>query len=259
MHHENDFVDFDRERLMPKMLSTEGPLMAVADVNGDGLDDVFIGGAKGQASALLIQRQDGSFARSNEQLLAQDSSSEDVGASFFDANRDGHPDLYVSTGGSEFSDGSSPLEDRLYLNDGKGTFSKAKAGALPPLAISGSRVAAADFDGDGAVDLFVGGRSIPGRYGLDPQSVLLRNDGRGHFTDVTDKAAPGLSRVGMVTDAIWKDVDGDGRPDLIIVGEWMPITIFHNAGNGKLVKKGCARTGKEQRLVESHHRRRLHW
>ncbi len=189
VHHENDYVDFDRERLMPKMLSTEGPLMAVADVNGDGLDDVFIGGAKGQASALLIQRQDGSFVKSNEQLLAQDSSAEDIGAVFFDATGDGHPDLYVSTGGSEFSEGSPPLEDRLYLNDGKGNFRKA-VGALPPLAISGSRVAAVDFDGDGAIDLFVGGHSIPGRYGLDPQSVLLKNDGRGHFTDVTETAAP---------------------------------------------------------------------
>jgi hypothetical protein len=236
VHHENDHVDFDRERMMPKMLSTEGPLMAVADVNGDGLDDIFIGGAKGQASALVIQRPDGSFAKSNEQLLAQDSTSEDVGATFFDANRDGHLDLYVSTGGSEFSEGAPALEDRLYLNDGKGNFRKA-VGALPPMAISGSRVAAADFDGDGAIDLFVGGRSIPGRYGLDPQSVLLKNDGRGHFTDVTERAAPGLSHIGMVTDATWRDVDGDGRPDLIVVGEWMPITIYHNAGGGKLVKK----------------------
>ncbi len=236
VHHENDYVDFDRERLMPKLLSTEGPLMAVADVNGDGLDDVFIGGAKGQPSALLIQQAAGGFVKSNAKLFAEDSVAEDIGAVFFDANGDGHPDLYVSTGGSEFSEGAPALEDRLYLNDGKGNFRKA-AGALPPLAISGSRVAAADFDGDGAIDLFVGGRSIPGRYGLDPQSVLLKNDGRGHFTDVTEKAAPGLAHVGMVTDAIWKDVDGDGRPDLIIVGEWMPITIFHNAGNGKLVKK----------------------
>ena len=185
VHHENDYVDFDRERLMPKMLSTEGPMMAVADVNGDGLD--------------------------------------------------GHPDLYVVTGGSEFSDASPPLEDRLYLNDGKGNFRKA-GGALPPLAISGSRAVAADFDGDGVIDLFVGGRSVPGRYGIDPQSVLLKNDGHGHFTDVTDRAAPGLSRIGMVTDAVWKDIDGDGRPDLIVVGEWMPITVFHNAGNGRLVK-----------------------
>jgi len=235
VHHENDYVDFDRERLMPKLLSTEGPLMAVADVNGDGLDDVFIGGAKGQPSAILIQQSDGSFVKSNEKLLAQDSASEDIGAVFFDANGDGRPDLYVVTGGSEFSEASPPLEDRLYINDGKGNFHKA-VGALPPLAISGSRVAAADFDGDGAIDLFIGGRSIPGRYGLDPQSALLKNDGRGHFTDVTDKAAPGLSHIGMVTDAIWKDIDGDGRPDLIVVGEWMPITVFHNAGGGKLVK-----------------------
>jgi len=236
MHHENDYVDFDREPLMPKMLSTEGPLMAVADVNGDGLDDIFIGGARDQASAILIQQADGSFVKSNEKLLAQDSVSEDIGAVFFDANGDGHPDLYVATGGSEYSEAAPALEDRLYLNDGKGNFRKA-AGALPPLTLSNSRVAAADFDGDGAIDPFVGGRGLPGRYGIDPESVLLKNDGHGHFADVTDKVAPGLSHVGMVTDAIWKDIDGDGRPDLIVVGEWMPITVFHNAGNGRLVRQ----------------------
>ncbi|MFL5637217.1 MAG: VCBS repeat-containing protein [Gemmatimonadaceae bacterium] len=235
-HRENDYVDFDRERLMPKMLSTEGPTMAVADVNGDGLDDLFIGGAKGQSSAILVQQQDGRFATSNEKLLAQDSIAEDVGATFFDANGDHHPDLYVVTGGSEFTESAPALEDRLYINDGKGNFSKS-VGALPPLTLSGSRVAAADFDGDGAIDLFVGGRSVPGSYGIDPQSVLLKNDGRGHFADVTEKAAPDLSHVGMVTDAIWKDVDGDGRVDLIVVGEWMPITIFHNAGRGRLVRQ----------------------
>jgi hypothetical protein len=236
VHHENAYVDFDRERLMPKMLSTEGPLMAVADVNGDGLDDIFIGGAKDQASAILIQQSDGSFVKSNEKLLAQDSVSEDIGAVFFDANGDGHPDLYVATGGSEYSEAAPALEDRLYLNDGKGNFRKA-VGALPPLLLSNSRVVAADYDGDGAIDLFVGGRSVPGRYGIDPQSVLLKNDGHGRFTDVTDKLAPGLSHVGMVTDAIWKDVDGDGKLDLVLVGEWMPITVFHNAGNGRLVKQ----------------------
>jgi len=236
VHHENAYVDFDRERLMPKMLSTEGPLMAVADVNGDGLDDIFIGGAKDQASAILIQQSDGSFVKSNEKLLAQDSVSEDIGAVFFDANGDGHPDLYVATGGSEYSEAAPALEDRLYLNDGKGNFRKA-VGALPPLLLSNSRVVAADYDGDGAIDLFVGGRSVPGRYGIDPQSVLLKNDGHGRFTDVTDKLAPGLSHVGMVTDAIWKDVDGDGKLDLVLVGEWMPITVFHNAGNARLVKQ----------------------
>jgi hypothetical protein len=236
VHHENEFVDFDRERLMPKMLSTEGPLMAVADVNGDGLDDIFIGGARDQASAILIQQSDGNFAKSNEKLLAQDTVSEDIGAVFFDANGDGHPDLYVATGGSEYSEAAPALEDRLYLNDGKGNFRKA-VDALPPLTLSNSQVAAADFDGDGAIDLFVGGRSVPGRYGIDPRSVLLKNDGHGKFTDVTDKAAPGLSHVGMVTDAVWKDVDGDGKKDLVVVGEWMPITVFHNAGNGRLVKQ----------------------
>ena len=234
-HHENPYVDFDRERLMPKMLSTEGPALAVADVNSDGLDDIFIGGAKGQASALLVQRQDGTFVRSNERLFAEDSLSEDVGAVFFDANGDGHPDLYVVTGGNEFSEGATGLIDRLYLSDGKGAFRKA-TNALPPLMQSGSRAAAIDYDGDGAVDVFVGGRSVPGRYGIDPQSVLLKNDGKGHFTDVADRLAPGLSHVGMVTDAVWQDVDGDGRPDLVVVGEWMPITLFHNAGGGRLVK-----------------------
>ena len=235
VHQENDYVDFDREPLMPKKLSIEGPALAVADVNRDGLDDIFIGGAKGQPSALLIQQQDGSFARTNEKLFAEDSMSEDVGATFFDANGDGNPDLYVVTGGNEFSEGALALVDRLYLNDGRGNFRKA-VNAIPPIAQSGSRVAAADYDGDGAIDLFVGGRSVPGRYGMDPQSMLLKNDGKGHFTDVTDRVAPGLSHVGMVTDAIWKDVDGDGRVDLVVVGEWMPVTIFHNAGGGRLVK-----------------------
>ena len=235
VHHENDYVDFDRERLMPKMLSIEGPDMAVADVNGDGLDDIFIAGAKGQPSALLIQQKDGRFVRSNERLFAQDSASEDISAVFFDANGDGYPDLYVVTGGTEFSEMAPPLEDRLYLNDGKGNFRKA-VDALPPLYLSGSRAAAADYDGDGHVDIFVGGRSVPGHYGLDPQSVLLKNDGKGHFLDVTDKVAPGLSHVGMVTDALWKDVDGDGKLDLVVVGEWMPITIFRNMGHGRLEK-----------------------
>lgn len=235
VHHENEYVDFDREPLMPKMLSTEGPALAVADVNRDGLDDIFLGGAKGQPSALLVQQEDGSFISTNEKLFAGDNISEDVSATFFDANRDGYPDLYVVTGGNEYSEGATALLDRLYLNDGKGGFRK-EPNALPPIAQSGSRVAAADFDGDGAVDLFIGGRSVPGRYGIDPQSVLLRNDGKGHFTDVADRVAPGLSHVGMVTDAVWSDIDRDGRVDLIVVGDWMPVTIFHNAGNGRLVK-----------------------
>ena len=232
-HQENEFVDFDRERLIPKMLSTEGPFMAVADVNGDGLDDIFIGGAKEQAGQLLIQQRTGKFARSNPGLFEPDQVSEDLGAAFFDANGDGHADLYVVSGGNEYSEGASALQDRLYLGDGRGHFRKA-VGSLPSESVSGSRVVAADFDGDGAIDLFVGGRVVPWRYGTDPKSTLLKNDGRGHFTDVTTRSAPELENIGMVTDAVWRDVDGDGRPDLLVVGEWMPITVFRNMGGGKL-------------------------
>ena len=236
VHRENEFVDFDRELLIPKLLSTEGPMLAVADVNGDGLDDLFIGGAKGQAGKLLIQQPDGRFVSTNERLFEQDRMSEDLGAVFFDADGDGHPDLYVVSGGSEFgAQGDPALQDRLYLNDGRGGFRKA-TGTLPKEDASGSRVVAADYDGDGDMDLFVGGRVVPWHYGADPRSMLLQNDGHGHFTDVTARLAPDLEHVGMVTDAVWRDVDGDGRPDLIVVGEWMPITIFHNAGGGKLVR-----------------------
>ncbi|HVE77565.1 MAG TPA: VCBS repeat-containing protein, partial [Gemmatimonadaceae bacterium] len=181
VHRENAFVDFDRERLIPKMLSTEGPFMAVSDVNGDGLDDAFIGGAKDEPGRLLVQRPDGRLVATNEALFARDKLSEDLGAVFFDADGDADADLYVVSGGSEFSEMSPALQDRLYLNDGRGTFRKTDD-RLPAEDISGSRVAAADYDGDGDVDLVVGGRVIPWRYGLDPTSVLLRNDGRGHFT-----------------------------------------------------------------------------
>jgi hypothetical protein len=143
--------------------------------------------------------------------------------------------LYVVSGGNEFGEGAPALQDRLYLNDGRGNFRKSD-NALPAESSAGSRVAAADFDGDGDIDLFVGGRVVPWRYGLDPSSMLLRNDGRGHFTDVTDSIAPDLRHVGMVTDAVWRDIDGDGRLDLIVVGEWMPITVFKNTRSGALQK-----------------------
>ena len=236
VHRENAFVDFDREPLIPKMLSTEGPLMSVADVNGDGLDDLFIGGAKGQAGALFAQQRDGRFLSTNAELFAADKESEDLGSVFFDANGDGYLDLYVVSGGNEFSEGASPLQDRLYFNGGRGVFRKA-AGSLPIESNSGECVAAGDFDGDGDIDLFVGGRVVPGRYGIDPPSVLLKNDGRGRFTDVTASAAPALASAGMISGAVWIDVDRDRMLDLVVVGDWMPLTIFRNTG-GKLEPMG---------------------
>ena len=234
VHRENEYVDFDRERLIPKMLSTEGPGVAVGDVNGDGLDDLYLGGAKDQAGSLQLQQPDGSFKPSNAGVFEPDAASEDVSAVFFDANGDRALDLYVVSGGNEFSETSPALQDRLYLNDGTGKFRKA-IDALPFETSSGSRVSVADFDGDGHPDLFVGARSVPWRYGASPSSMLLRNDGKGHFTDVTDRLAPGLRNVGMVTDGVWADMDRDGRLDLVVVGDWMPITVFRNVG-GRLVQ-----------------------
>jgi len=232
-HEENPYVDFKREFLLPYQLSRQGPRMAKADVNKDGLDDLFIGGASGQAGVLYLQTADGKFQRAPSQPWQADAVCEDIGSLFFDADNDGDPDLYVVSGGNEWLRAGMELQDRLYLNDGKGHFTKAE-GALPPEIYSGSCVTAADFDHDGDLDLFVGARCIPGYYPFSAGNILLRNDldkatGKVHFTDVTKKmAGEPLFRVGMVTDAVWNDIDRDGWPDLVIVGDWMPISIFHN-------------------------------
>ena len=239
-HAENAYNEFAREPLMPRLLSTEGPALTSADVNGDDLDDVFVGGAMWQAGTLLLQQRDGTFQPSVQPALAADSVSEDVDATFFDANGDHHPDLYVVSGGNGFTMRAQPMRGRLYLNDGRGRLTRA-IDALPELYDNGGCVAAADFDGDGDVDLFLGSRSVPGAYGISPRSRLLRNDGTGHFADVTLDIAPGLSEAGMITSAAWVDHDGDGRLDLVVVGEWTPVLLFHQE-RGRFVERG-ARAG----------------
>lgn len=229
-HTENDFDDFAREILLPHRMSHLGPSVAVADVNGDGLEDFYIGGPSGQAGALYYQKASGKFQKSTSNPWTVDSKSEDVGALFFDADGDGDQDLYVSSGGNDFNLGASELQDRLYKNDGKGNFSKSN-NALPKRLNSSSKAKAADYDGDGDLDLFVGGRQVPGKYGYSTTSFLLRND-NGQFEDVNETAAPAFEELGMVTDAIWTDFDGDKDQDLIVVGEWMPISFFRN-DNGK--------------------------
>jgi hypothetical protein len=236
-HRENTFFDFSREPLMPHLLSTEGPALAVGDVNGDGLDDVYAGGAKWQAGELWLQKADGRFRVSPQRAFHADSLHEDVAAAFFDADGDGDPDLYVVSGGNEFWEGD-PLRDRLYLNDGRGRFHRA-AGALPDFFHNGSCVVPGDFDGDRDIDLFVGSRVVSRHYGVIPPSYLLENDGRGNFRDVTAEQAPALGHAGMITGATWLDYDGDGRLDLIVVGEWMAVTVLRQE-DGRLVDRTAA-------------------
>ena len=232
-HSEGTFVDYEVQPLLPYEPSRHGPPIAVADVNGDGLDDVFIGGATGVPGKLFLQRRDGSFVESTQgQPWAADKEYEDWGAVFFDANGDGRPDLYVASGGYQLSPVSRRLQDRLYINRGGGRFVR-DSQALPAMPTRTAAVAAGDFTGDGKLDLFVGGRLAPRNYPYPARSYLLRNDG-GKFTDVTEEVAPELARPGgMITAAVWIDFDGDGRLDLVTAGEWMPLQFFHNDG-GKL-------------------------
>ncbi len=235
VHRENDFVDFDRDRLLFHMLSREGPALAQGDVNGDGLTDIFLGGAKDQAGELLMQQPNGRFTKNASKIFEQDKISEDTDALFFDADGDSDIDLYVASGGNEFPTSSSALIDRLYFNDGRGNFTKAEQ-LLPTFRFeSTGAVAASDFDGDGDQDLFVGLRLRPFLYGVPVDGYLLQNDGQGNFQNVTDEVAPELKKLGMITDAIWSDIDGDQDDDLLVVGEWMPISVFENE-EGKLVK-----------------------
>src|SRR5579862_4750176 len=233
--HQEDlsFIDFNYQPFIPHELSTQGPKVAVGDVNGDGLEDFYICGSVGHPGAIFLQQKDGSFKRSSDSaVFVRDRMCEDVDAIFFDADGDGDLDLYVASGGNEYPDSATELNDRLYLNDGKGHFTKSTG--LPFLPGNKSVVRAVDFDKDGDLDLFVGGRA-DANYGNIPVSYLLENDGKGHFTICTDKRIPGLSHIGMVTSALWSDVDKNGWPDLIVCGEWMPPVLFKN-DHGKFTK-----------------------
>lgn len=226
-HTENQFSDFTVQPLLNNFLSRQGPCMAKADVNGDGREDIFIGGAKGKPGQLYIQSAGGGFTLSRQETIANDSLSEDVVAVFFDADKDGAMDLFVGSGGYEFEKDDPLLQSRLYLNNGKGSFTR-NADALPDMRISTGCVKIDDIDNDGDADMFVGGRVVPGSYPVAPQSAILINDGKGKFKDATQELAPALKNIGMVTDALWTDLDKDGRNDLIIVGEWMPVKVFLN-------------------------------
>ena len=231
-HLENSFDDFERESLLPHKLSQNGPALSTGDVNNDGLDDFYIGGAKDQASSLFVQQKDGTFQPILQKLWVEDRRHEDIASVFFDADNDGDQDLYVVSGGNEeVQDGY--YRDRIYQNTGNGVFSRISE-PLPNIPASGSCVKPADFDNDGDLDLFIGGKLIPGMYPYPAASYLLRNEStedRISFVDVTDEFAPFMSALGMVSDAVWTDIDNDGNIDLVVVGEWMPITVIKNTGN----------------------------
>jgi hypothetical protein len=228
IQEENKFDDYGSQVLLPHAHSKSGPAIAVGDVNGDGLEDFYIGGAKRIAGAIFRQDADGQFSAGNDPFLQEDAGHEDTAASFLDVDGDGDQDLYVVSGGSEFPQDSPKFQDRLYLNDGKGNYSKSSG--LPELKSSGSCVVPFDMDGDGDLDLFVGGRIVPAMYPAAPNSYLLENSG-GTFRDVTDEMAPGLGQIGMVTSAVWSDINNDQVAELIVVGEWMPVSIFKKKGN----------------------------
>ncbi len=231
VHQEGSFIDYNREPFLTQKISREGPALAVGDVTGNGLDDVYVGGAKRQAGVLYLQQNNGSFAEASAETFAADADHEDVDAVFFDATGNGALDLYVVSAGNEHWGEQEPLRDRLYINDGEGGFAR-KMDALPDFFANGSVVVPGDFTGNGALDLFVGSRVVAREYGANPPSFLLANDGTGTFSNVTEELAPELSSLGLVTDAVWTDFNQSGRLDLILVGEWMPVTVLTQQEDG---------------------------
>lgn len=225
-HLENNFLDYEREPLMPERLSAEGPALVKADFNNDGLEDIFIGGAKHQSPELFMQKKDGTYFNKRDNAFNKDVIYEDVDVAVFDLENDGDLDLYVLSGGNESIEGDPYLEDRVYINDGNANFTRLIA---PMIKTNGGSISSGDFDGDGFTDLFIGSRSIPGGYGLSPYSFILKNTGNGNFTIVKKL------RLGMVTDSQWADLNNDNKLDLVVVGDYMPITVYGYQGDSTFV------------------------
>lgn len=233
-HIENNFVEFNREKLIPHMVSREGPAVAVGDVNGDGLEDVFFGSSKRERSMLYFQKKNGQFKLGDTEVFAQDSLWEDVDAAFVDFENDGDLDLVIASGGNEFRGENKPMKQRTYLNDGEGNFTRKDV--FPPTFMTASCVLPADFNGDGLVDFFFGGRAVPWNYGKTPTSYLFENKGNGEFENVTEKYSTTLAKTGLVKNGNWADMDADGDMDLVLAIEWGTVQIYLNEGS-KFVKK----------------------
>jgi hypothetical protein len=232
-HSEDEHIDYYYERNLPELLSTEGPCIGLADVNGDGEEDVYIGGAKGQTGALYFQSTNG-FIKQRNEVFKPFADFEETAVLFFDADKDGDADLYIGAGGNNVQPNSRELQHRLYKNNGRGEFTL-DARSFPQNDMNISVAVSNDYDEDGDEDLFVGSRSVPYSYGVTPQSYLYQNDGNGHFTDVSSTLHPELSKLGMITGAAWADVTGDGKKDLIVTGAWMSTRIFsYNKSSRKL-------------------------